>query len=97
MNILYSRIFRFSRRKVTLSLLVLLPLGVILQIWVSNRLTTFGQEINQIERLRSQLVLENQLLENEIAERSSLKLMKVYATNLGFVSARNIEYLTPNP
>ncbi len=86
-----------SRRKLIIFLGVVLCLGVILQIWVMNRMATFGEQLTGIERTRQQLTLENQILENQIAKMSSLQTIKVYAANLGFRPISSITYVrTPN-
>lgn len=63
-----------------------------MQIWVLNRLSTFGEKISQIERNKTSLKMDNQILENQIAQYSALQKIKVQATNLGFQSSKNIEY-----
>ena len=78
------RINFLGRRKLIITLCVVLSLGVLLQIWVMNRMATFGEQLTRIERTKAQLMLENQILENQIAKMSALSTIKVYAANLGF-------------
>jgi len=87
------RLLRPNRRKMLIALSIILPLLIILQIWVTNRLSTSGERISYIERLKSELMLENQLLENQIAIQSSLMMVRKYAGNLGFIPSREVEYL----
>lgn len=84
--------FRPSGRKLVLVLFILITMGAMMQIWVLNRLSTFGERINQIERNKTALKMENQILENQIAQYSALQKIKVQAANLGFKSINQIEY-----
>lgn len=68
---------------------------LILEIWMTNRLSTYGSKIQEINDLKSQLTLENSLLENEIAQDSSLSVIEVKANSLGFESIKNIDYIKP--
>jgi hypothetical protein len=86
-----------SRRKFIMTLFVILSLGVILQIWVMNRMATFGEQLTGIEQTKSELTMENQILENQIAQASSLQTIKFYASNLGFRSISKVTYVhTPD-
>ncbi len=84
--------FHASGRKLVLTLAILITLGAMMQIWVLNRLSTFGEKISQIERNKTSLKMENQILENQIAQYSALQKIKVQASNLGFQTSKNIEY-----
>ena len=48
-----------------ISLIVL----VVLEIWVNNTTATFGQKLSSIENSERSLLLENRVLENEIAKQ----------------------------
>lgn len=72
-------------------------LFLILEIWMVNRLTTFGNKIEQLKDVQSQLQLKNQILENEIAGEISLAQIEEKSTSLGFDSVKNIKYINPQP
>lgn len=74
-------------------LMLILGMGAVLQIWVINRMSTFGEQITRIEMLKGDLKMENQLLENSIAEKSTLAKLKLYANHLGFDAVKNIQYI----
>lgn len=74
--------------------LAILVMGItILEIWAVNRLATYGNKISQLENTRSELMLQNQLLENQIAQRSSLQETQELAKKLGFEHIKNLSYL----
>lgn len=69
---------------------------VVLEIWAVNRLATFGEKINQIERLKAQIHLENQILENQIAQGSSIKNLKDLTMDAGFQKISTLYYIQPS-
>lgn len=81
------------RRKILLFVTLLIFLFSILEIWVVNRLATFGEQINKLSITKSNLELENQMMQNQIARLSSLHEIEKEAINLGFEKIRNIEYI----
>lgn len=83
------------RRKIILVVVIVLIPAAVLEIWSLNRLATFGPEISKIEGVKRSLILENQLLKNEIAEKSSLKQMEQIAKAYGFEKISKIEYIKP--
>jgi hypothetical protein len=74
--------------------LLLIPL-VILEIWSANRLATYGGKISSLGDIKSNLILENQVLENQIADKSSLLEVNQKARDLGLVTAHQTIYLQP--
>lgn len=80
------------RKKFIITLLLLLIPFVVLEIWSLNRLSTLGEQINTLEKTKQALILENQLLENEISNYSSLKEILKKAVIFGFEKSKNIEY-----
>lgn len=67
----------------------------VLEVWLMNRLSTYGNKIQELEVAKSNLKLENQVLENEIAQKASLNLIDQKAAGLGFNNIKNIEYIKP--
>lgn len=84
-----------TRKKIFFVLVIILSLGAILQIWVVNRMSTFGEQITRIEFLKSDLKMENQLMENMIAQNASLEKIKIYAKNLGLTNVKKVVYINP--
>lgn len=66
---------------------------LVLEVWMANRLSTYGYKIQQMKQLKSEISLQNQLLENEIAQDSSLSIIEAKANKLGFDTIKNIEYI----
>ncbi|MBI4036990.1 hypothetical protein HY385_01040 [Candidatus Daviesbacteria bacterium] len=65
----------------------------VIEIWMVSRLSTYGNKIQELKVAQVSLELENQVLENMIAQKASLAAMEQKATQLGFSSVKNIEYL----
>ncbi|GEM_PF-1627628 len=83
-----------NRLKKTLKIGVvffLLILAVLL--WSVNRLSTYGEKIQELKVAQARLELENQVLENKIAQGASLHSIEKKASVLGFDSVKNYQYL----
>ena len=85
--------FNFFSRRILIFLCLPLILGIILEIWLANRLSTSGEEINKLERLAINLRMQNQQLKNQIDEKSSLIFISSQAQKLGFDKISKIQYL----
>jgi hypothetical protein len=83
----------FQRRRVTYTIALLFLVAATIEIWTVNRLSTYGEKISKIEQSKNDLVLENQILQNEIAKRSSLSEVEKYATTLGFEKISQVKFL----
>lgn len=83
---------KFSKKYIVLSMFGLLSL-VMLEIWVSNSTITFGEKFESLQSIRKHLVLENQILENQIAKDSSLTSVASSSASLGFSKPVSIEYI----
>lgn len=81
-------------RIVRISAAMLLVL-LFLEIWAVNRLATYGDQIQEIQNAKMSLQLENQVLENQIAENSSLVTVETKAASLGFNQIKSWDYLKP--
>lgn len=92
-NILIKTKTSVNKRQLIVGMSLALLFVAVLEIWALNRLSTFGEQIVRIEQSSSQLKVENQLLENRIAEKSSLKEISELSRSLGFASASKIQYL----
>lgn len=84
----------FKLIKISLGLLILV---FIVEIWVANRLSTYGEQIQSIKESHARLILENQILENSIAQNQSLELIERKAQFLGFINIKDLEYIRSSP
>lgn len=73
--------------------IVLFILGVVLEVFIVNRLSTYGEKINEIERKKSQLELENSDLKDKLYTKLSLEKISKQASSLGFDSIKKTEYI----
>lgn len=64
-----------------------------LELWTVNRLSTYGDKIQSLKESQARLELENQVLENTIAQESSLHVIEKRAAALGFGSIKSYQYL----
>ncbi len=81
----------WTRKKILIFLGILIVMVVVLEIWSINRLATYGEQINKLDRIKASLKVENQVLANQIAQKSSLSSIEKYTIYLGFEKAKNIE------
>lgn len=87
----------YFKRKIVIGLVFVIIFVVTLEIWVANRLSTFGEKINGLESTKYSLQLENEYLKNQIAQKKSLTLNQKKSEILGFNKAKNVEYIKPEP
>lgn len=76
---------------ITLVLVIIFVMTI--EIWVANRLSTFGERINGLESTKYSLALENDYLRNQIAQKKSLILNEKKSESLGFGKIKNIQYI----
>lgn len=81
------------RKKVLIPASFLLVVFLLIEIWAVNRLSSYGDRLNQIKNSQARLELENQILENKIAQKSALSYIEQYSVSLGFGQAKSVEYL----
>lgn len=82
-------------RKIILTLSLVLLIGIILEIWVVNRLSTYGEKISKLEKAAAILKLENQVLKNKVDLKSSIQEIEIRAKEAGFVKINKLQYLLP--
>lgn len=80
-------------RKILIISFFIFFLVVIFEIWVVNRLSSYGERINFIEKTAAELQMQNQILKNQIDKHSAIATAKQNALKMGFDKAQNIEYL----
>lgn len=75
--------------------LVICLIALSAEIWIVNRLSTYGDKIYQLKKAQSDLELQNQVLANSIAKASSLSGLEQKSTLLGFktINTNQIEYI----
>lgn len=83
---------RFPRKYIILVLICLLSLTLV-EIWASNAAVAFGEKYEKLSSLEKNLKIENQILENDIAENSSLKAVASKSAELGFSPNIGIQYI----
>lgn len=81
------------RRKILIFLVLLIFLISIIEIWVVNRLSTYGEQINKLSQTKTSLTLENQILKNQISQKGSLQEIGQKAAGLGYEKIKNVEYI----
>jgi cell division protein FtsL len=84
-----------QKKYIIFAILICLPL-VILEIWSVNRLATLGVQISSLENTASALRLENQVLSDQIAKRSSISQIESEAQLLGFAKVKSIGSVRPD-
>ena|SRR5258708_23110914 len=84
---------KIPKKKIVLSTMAGILVLVILEIWALNRLATYGEQILKFEKASNELKLENQILQNQIAQKSSLNKVEDQSFSLGFRPIHHIEYL----
>lgn len=72
--------------------LILLVL-LILEIWIMNRASIYGNKLGELQLIKANLTIENQLLENQITQNSSLKTIEEKAQSLGFTNIKSLDYI----
>jgi len=84
------------RKKLLALILVVVAVVAIMEIWMVNRLATYGEQLSKLDQIQDSLVTENELIENEIAQKSSLSHLGEAAKEQGFYTIKNIEYFKDN-
>lgn len=83
-----SKLLRYF--KVGGVIFVLLIIGEILAV---SRLSTYGNEIKQLNDKKSDLELENLLLKDQLSTQESLKNLEKESKMYGFENIKDIEYI----
>lgn len=66
---------------------------MLVEIWVTNNVVTYGEKFDQLSSSARSLALENQVLENEIAKSVSLNRVASKSAELGFSQPQSIQYI----
>lgn len=81
-----------SNRRILIIGSVIFIGAIFLEVWAVNRLATYGEELSKIDSAINKFNLENKILENDIAIKSSLNKIEKLSGNLGFEKPAKIEY-----
>lgn len=81
------------KRRVLTALVIILLFVVVLEVWATNALVTYGDKVTKMESSIRQLKVENQVLENRVAQKASLNKLKNHAVQLGFEKIKGIDYI----
>ncbi len=65
---------------------------VFLEIWMVNRLSSYGVKIQQLKDTEASLQLQNQELSTQLAQNLALENVQTKATALGFAPVVNYDY-----
>ncbi len=66
---------------------------LVLEVWMVNRLSTYGNQLAQIKQQEVGFALKNQLLENQIARAGALSDIEHKSEVLGFSQIASYTYL----
>lgn len=83
---------RFSKKYLG-PVVVCLFVLMLVEIWVSNNVVTYGEKFEKLSTIRKTLSLENQILENELAMFQSLNNIASKSGELGFSEPQSIQYI----
>ena len=82
----------FPRKYIILTVICLIAL-IVVEIWASNTAIAYGEKYEELSILEKKLKIQNQILENEIATNSSLKMIATKSAQLGFSNHQSIQYI----
>ncbi|MDO8429366.1 MAG: hypothetical protein Q7S88_01940 [Candidatus Daviesbacteria bacterium] len=71
---------------------VIFVLVLVAEVWMVNRLATFGSKLQDLKEEQVTVSLQNQILQNQIAEYVSLVTIDQRAKSLGFDTTLNLDY-----
>ena len=83
---------RINKKFVVLIFISLLSLTLI-EIWVTNIGAAYGEKFEKLTAAENNLLLENQILENQIAQGASLNNIASKSASLGFSTTASIQYI----
>lgn len=84
-----------TKRKLFLGLSSVFLIGIVLEIWTANRLSSYGEQISRLEAAKADLQIENQNLQNKIDQQSSLAQIEQYSKQFGFTQVNHVQYVGP--
>lgn len=82
----------FSKKLIFLAVISISSL-MVLEVWANNTVITYGDKLESITVLQKTLLMENQILENEIAKKAALTNIASESAMLGFSKSEKLEYI----
>lgn len=83
---------KFPKKIIALIVFGLLTLTLV-EIWVTNTAVSYGGKFEKLTDAEKSLMLENQILENQIAKSSSLNNIASKSAQLGFSFNPSVQYI----
>ncbi len=83
---------KFPKKYIILTVMSLFVL-ILIEIWASNTVVSFGEKFQSLSVLKQALQMESQILQNEIAKGSSLTSIASQSAGLGFTKLESIQYI----
>lgn len=83
---------RFPKKYIVMAVICFVTL-IITEIWASNTAIAYGEKYEKLSVMEKNFKMENQILENDIANNSSLKTIASKSAELGFSSKVSVEYI----
>lgn len=90
MRIVRNLLERIDYKYLMLAAWVAMTMTYILFIGISAKFVGYGEQVDILEKREKQLIMENMILENEIASRSALRHISVKAKEMGFIEPKII-------
>lgn len=84
--------FKFSKKIIFITGISMVFL-IIVEIWINNTLITYGSKMESISVSEKALKMENKILENELAKKTSLMNVATESAKLGFSQSVNVKYI----
>lgn len=75
------------------TIFILVAILAVAQIIISNRLSSYGKEINTLSKQTNELMLTNERIKKKIASSSALTNLDQKAKELGFTQKARVYYL----
>lgn len=86
-----------TKRKLPKLYIILATVGLsslmLIEIWVNNTMIAYGERFEKLTSTEKNLRMENQILENEIAQNSSFINVASKSAQLGFSEQQSILYI----
>lgn len=73
--------------------LIVFFIVIVAEVLIVNRLSTYGDQIQDLQDKKAELELENILLQEEIAKNMGLKVMDEKVRQFGFEEPKKVEYI----
>lgn len=82
----------FAKKYVSFIIISLFVL-MLIEVWASNSVVTYGEKFEKLLMLEKSLNQENRFLENQIAAKGSINNIASKSAELGFFQPESIQYI----